>query len=230
MSYTHISSTLPLEWASIIICVTNTFPKIVSPPFLHIGTTWVKTCFKSLLTHHVLCLPTIERSPSISTKRRNFNFASGLVKISDVLSSVGMYMTSIFLSSTASRMKWYRMSICLVRAWNLLSLDNAIAPWLLQLIVNGASCKPRISFRKLRNHKASLAAWVCAIYSASVLDNAIMYCFFELQDTAPLPIWNEYPEIECRCFWPAQSASQYPSTRVLVRPPKVSHRSLVHPR
>ena len=73
-------------------------------------------------------------------------------------------------------------------------------------------------------------SWVYVIYSASVLNNTSMYYFFKLQDIAPLPIWNEYPEIECQCFWPAQSASQYPSTRVLVHPPKVNHRSLVHPR
>jgi hypothetical protein len=29
------------------------------------------------------------------------------------------------------------------------------------------------------------------MYSASVLDNAIIYCFFELQITAPWPIWKE---------------------------------------
>ena len=69
---------------------------------------------------------------------------------------------------------------------------------------------------------------LCAMYSASVLDNAIMYCFFKLQYTAPFPKWKEYPEMECRCFWPAQSASQYPWTRVVVRPPKVSHKSFVH--
>src|SRR5882762_2881867 len=102
------------------------------------------------------------------------------------------------------------MSICLVRAWNLLSFANAIGPWLSQLILIGPVDNPWISRRKARNHKASFAAWVCAMYSASVLNNAIMYCFFELQDMAPFPKWKEYPEMECRCFWPAQSASQYP--------------------
>ena len=49
------------------------------------------------------------------------------------------------------------------------------------------------------------------MYSASVLDNATMYCFLELQVTAPMPMWNEYLEIKCLCGCPAQSASQYPS-------------------
>ena len=78
----------------------------------------------------------IKQSLSSSTKQQNLFFASAFVKMSDTLLSVGMYVTWIFLSSMASRMKWYWISICLVCAWNLLSLDNAIEPlgccnWLL---------------------------------------------------------------------------------------------------
>ena len=64
-------------------------------------------------------------------------------------------------------------------------------------------------------------------YSASVLDNTTTYCFLELQVMAPTPIWNEYPEIECLCGCPAQSASQNPSRIMFPRPLKVSQRFFV---
>ena len=64
----------------------------------------------------------IVRSPSNSANQRNLTLASGFVKMSAGFSSVGMYWTNNFSSSTASHMKWYRTSICLVREWYLLSL------------------------------------------------------------------------------------------------------------
>ena len=48
----------------------------------------------------------------------------------------------------------------------------------------------------IRIHRASLAACVAAIYSASVVDNAMIDCFFELQETAPPSIVKMYPEME----------------------------------
>ena len=100
--------------------------------------------------------------------------------------------------------------MCFVRAWNLLSFASAIAPWLSHKMVRGFSPPPRISLTKLFNHLASLVAWVCMMYLASVLKRVITCCFFELQDMVPTPKWNKNPDIECRCFCPAQSASQNP--------------------
>ena len=165
-------------------------------------------------------------SPNSSVKWWNLAFVSGLVNISTGFLSVGIYLSVIFQSSTASWMKWYQMSICLVHVWNLLSFDNTIAPWLSQLIVIGLT-NPRISWTNVCKYITSFTAWVCAMYSASVLDNTTIYCFLELQVTAPAPIWNEYLEIECLCGCPAQSASQNPSRIVLPYPPKVSQRFFV---
>ena len=142
-------------------------------------------------------------SPNNSVKWQNLVFVSSLVNISTGLLSVGIYLSVIFLPSTASQIKWYWMSMCLVHAWNLLSFDNAIAPWLSQLIVIGLS-NPHISWTNVHKYITSFAAWVCAMYSASVLDNMTIYCFLELQVMAPMPIWNKYLEIECLQYVAAQ--------------------------
>ena len=165
--------------------------------------------------------------PNNSTNLANFGLGRGLVKMLDTLSSVGTYFTWIFPSLTAARMKWYCRSMCFVLAWNLLSFASAMAPWLLHEMVSSFSSPPQISFIKLLSQIPSLAACVCAMYSASVLDNDTTPCFFELHEIAPMPKWNKNPAIECLCFWLAQSASQNPSTIVSFCPPKVSQRSFV---
>ena len=129
----------------------------------------------------------IVRSPSNSANRRNLTLASGFMKMSAGFLSVGMYWTNNFLSSTASHMKWYRTLICLVREWYLLSLDNAIAPWLSLLIVIQHSSSLRSSARNVHSPSASFAACAWATYSASTVDKATICCFFELQLTAPRP-------------------------------------------
>ena len=146
-------------------------------------------------------------SPSFLTNSSNLGCTRGFMNMSVTFSEVGMYLTRILLSSTASQMKWYLRSMCFVHKWNLLSLANAIAPWLSHSMVSGPLEFPCISLTKFQSQIASLAACVCTTYSASVLDSATMLCFFELQDIAPLPKWNEKPEIECRCCWLAQSKS-----------------------
>ena len=129
----------------------------------------------------------IIRSLSNSTNWWNLTLASGFVKMSAGFSSVGMYWTNNFSSSTASRMKWYQTSICLVHEWYLLSLDNAIAPWLLLLIVIRRSGSLRSLARNVHSHSASFAACAWAMYSASTVDKATICCFLELQLTAPRP-------------------------------------------
>jgi len=64
--------------------------------------------------------------PSFAMNPSNFGLVSTFVKMLDRFSAVGMYVTKIFPSSTASQMKWYRRSICLVWEWYLLSFASAI--------------------------------------------------------------------------------------------------------
>ena len=88
-------------------------------------------------------------------------------------------------SHTVSRMKWKCRSICFVLAWNWLSFDRMMVDWLSQLSVIGEDSGHMISPRNKHNHRASFAAWVVAMYSASVVDRAMINCFLELQLTMP---------------------------------------------
>lgn len=57
----------------------------------------------------------------------------------------------------------------------------------------------------------SFAACTRAIYSASVVDNAIVACFFEDHEIAPPARVKTYPEIDFLSSPAPQSASLYPS-------------------
>ena len=54
-----------------------------------------------------------------------------------------------------------------------------------------------ISLRIVFNHMASHVAIVTPMYSAYVLDNAIVDCFFLLHDMAPLPKEKTNPNVDC---------------------------------
>ena len=45
------------------------------------------------------------------------------------------------------------------------------------------------------SHKASLAAYIAAMYSDSAVDSVIRFYFFEDQDITPPFMRNTYPEI-----------------------------------
>ena len=66
-----------------------------------------------------------------------------------------------------------------------------MADWLLQYrsisLDRGHSTSPR----NMHIYIASLAAWVIATYSNSVVDSEIIACFLEFQDTVP-PIYAEH--------------------------------------
>ena len=122
--------------------------------------------------------------------------------------------------------------MCFICWCNLLSFDSTITPWLSKLSSTVSLGASWISERKVHIHSPSFVACANTMYSDSVLDKAIIYCFFELHVTVPWPIWNKYPDIKCRWGCPAQSASQYPHVINLVVcfPPKVSHNAHVVPR
>lgn len=67
-----------------------------------------------------------------------------------------------------------------------------------------------------RSHVASFAASVRAMYSASVDDKATMGCLLEHQLTGPPLSMKMKPEVDFQLsLSPAQSKSEYPSTRSL---------------
>jgi hypothetical protein len=61
-------------------------------------------------------------------------------------------------------------------------------------------------------HMASLVACVLAMYSAFVVERAIVGCHLLLQEMVPPPIMNMNPMVDLLSSRsPAQSASQYPT-------------------
>ena len=74
-----------------------------------------------------------------------------------------------------------------------------MADLLLLKRVVGVSTEPNNSVRSCQNQIASLAAWVCVMYSASIVDNVTNSCFFEDQEMAPPSIIKTYPEIARLC-------------------------------
>src|SRR5258707_6653873 len=83
--------------------------------------------------------------------------------------------------------------------------------WLSMWIVVGSVVFCLRSLSNHLSHTTSFAACLPAMYSASVLDNAMALCFLELQLVAPPPSVKAYPEVNFRSFLSlAQSALVYP--------------------
>ena len=107
---------------------------------------------------------------------------SPLIRISATICSVGRYSKMIFLFSIVSLRKYNLMLKCLVHACIWLPYAIVIADWLSEYICIGKSSGWNTSVIKCWSHKASLAACVNAINSASVNERAtcqgphISYC------------------------------------------------------
>ena len=78
------------------------------------------------------------------------------------------------------------MLICLVHAWNSGWRAIAIANWLSKNIIDGVDNGNSSLVRSEQCHKTCLATWVAAMYLASGVEGATVFCFFELQAMAPL--------------------------------------------
>jgi len=84
-----------------------------------------------------------------------------------------------------------------------------IAAKLLHNIGNGLEMSILRSDRSWQSHINYLALWVIVIYSASMVDNAMIGCFFELHVTKPPPIFDEYLETDFPLLRLAKSESTY---------------------
>jgi hypothetical protein len=81
--------------------------------------------------------------------------------------------------------------MCFVQACWVGFFVNDIAPWLSHRItIAFLSLKYPNSFMNFVIHMASLVACVLAMYSASIIDKAIMGCHLLLQEMATPPIMN----------------------------------------
>ncbi len=139
---------------------------------------------------------------------------NALVRTSATMCSVGQYSNQTSPFSTRSQTKWCCTLMCFVRAWWVGFLVNDIAPWLSHriTIIFFSSMYPK-SIINFVIHMASFVTCVFAMYSASVVDNAIVGCRLLLQEMAPPPIMKTNPVVDLLSSRsPPQSASQYPRT------------------
>ncbi|KAG0599654.1 hypothetical protein M758_12G169300 [Ceratodon purpureus] len=99
--------------------------------------------------------------------------------------------------------------MCFVREWCVGFFANAMHPWLSHMMVVASTWTHPTSPKSLRSQMTSLVLWLVAMYSASVVDKAIVGCLLQFHEMAPSPTKKTYPVVERRSFAsPAQSASQ----------------------
>ena len=77
-----------------------------------------------------------------------------------------------------------------------------------QWIGVGSLCLRPISSSKRRIHVICFAAWVSAVYSASVVDKATVPCFFELHAMQAPSMMHACPDMDLASVQLAKSASE----------------------
>ncbi len=147
---------------------------------------------------------------------------NALVRTSATMCSIGQYSNQTSPFWTHSWTKWCCTSMCFVHAWWVGFLGNDNAPRLShQITITFFSSMYPKSIINFVIHMASFVACVFAMYSASMVDNAIVGCPLLLQEIAPPPIMKTNLVVDLLSSRsPPQSASQYPSTSLDWRAPK----------
>ena len=126
-------------------------------------------------------------TPMSSLKRCSLSRGSGLVMMSATMSLVGHQLKRTCCNCTRWREKWYWTSMCLARWCRMGFLTSCKAAWLSVKIKTGwyavlPSCKSTLM---LFHQSASFTDAAAAIYSASVVLTATVFCNLLLHDTAP---------------------------------------------
>jgi hypothetical protein len=125
------------------------------------------------------------------------SFDNALVSTSATMSSVEQYSNVTSPFSTRSWTKWCYTSMSFLRACWVGFFINYIAPWLSHRItITFFSFIYPNSFMNFVIHMAFLVACILAMYSASVVDKAIVGCRLLLQEMAPPHIMNTNPMVD----------------------------------
>ncbi len=148
------------------------------------------------------------------------SFDNALVRTSATMCSVGQYSNRTSPFSTRFRTKWCT-SMCFVRAWWVGFLVNDIAPWLSHriTIIFFSSVYP-ISIINFVIHMASFVACMFAMYSASMVDNAIV-CYSK--KWLPLRSWKQ------TLWWTSYLQDHHPNPHLNIQelPWMVLHRIVI---
>ena len=135
-----------------------------------------------------------------------------VVRLSAVISCVGIYCNQMILSITASQMKWWWISMCLDFASLTGFFVRSIAPWLsVQRTVASSPGPWPSSVRNCHIHLSSFVASARAIYSASIVDKATVTWSLLLYAIASLFNITTYPVVDRLVLMSAaQSVSMRP--------------------
>ena len=131
-----------------------------------------------------------------SRKRNNSAAARGLVNKSAWLSAEQTKGTTTLSSSTFSRIKKWRRSICFTRPKCSGLYAMSWAAWLSTCKLTGSSVDRPSYARKALRWRASLVASESAISSASHDDKATVGCFLDDQEIAASQKWNTAPDVD----------------------------------
>ena len=121
---------------------TQTQTQTQTPPRVMSKSKWSSLHFKTPTQGGILAGFT---SPSIPQSLLCLILDRGFVIMSAIMSSVGQCMKLILPSSTFSRRKWCRLSICLVRAWKVGFFARSMLPRLSPRRVRAPLVYPRFS-------------------------------------------------------------------------------------
>ena len=125
--------------------------------------------------------------PSLSRNFKNTSNLSGFVIISESCSCVLQCTSSTFPSLVKSRKKWNFTSICLLLPCMIGFFDSFMAELLSQKMVVHLLWKCPSFSRTRLNQTPWHAQYAAAMNSASVVDRVTISCFFEDQETGPVP-------------------------------------------
>ena len=136
---------------------------------------------------------------------------SALVKTLAVCSGSRQLSTFMVPCCTCSCTQCQRISMCFDLLWNWGFFVKAIAPLLSPSTSVGDSLGRSLSsLYKLYNQQASHVDSESTMYSASVEDNAVAICFFELQVIALSATRKTYPVVNLLLSVLPYAASAYP--------------------
>ena len=125
----------------------------------------------------------------------NWDVETGFVMISASWLCVLTWVKWSNPNCTCSRTKWQSMSMCLVLSWKVGLEAMCKAVWLSQSNLIAPAETPK-SFSSCTSQMTSLVTLAMALYSASVDDCAIVFHFFDFQETRASPRNTQKPEVD----------------------------------
>ena len=124
-----------------------------------------------------------------------------LVRISAICSGSRQFLIVISCCSTSSLTQCHQIAMCLLWLWNCGFFAIAMELLLSPLITVGLCWGYPSSSNKFCNEHTSCPASDRAMYSACIVERAILDCFLDFQVIAPPAAEKTYPDIDLWSSW-----------------------------